>query len=376
MKIAFCYKFCTMGGCETVLNTRMRELQSLGVDTHVFFLEGGEGERLFKNFGDRVTICRNPGDLENRLSELQPDFLLSLDTPGICNRLNRRFPQIQYIYEVHTPYQDGLNQLKHQSWRGISAILTPTQAHREVIVTLLSGRIDCPIEVVPNPLRPNLIDSPKTPKYHRPIVLWVGRLDPHKNWRMFIEICRNLNTSGADMEYWIVGANKILPLEKVRLWEEIKRAELANCFRWLPCVQYEKMDRLYRFATSSGGCLVYTSHLESFGMAAAEAMANACPVVVPDAGGFRDFVLNGETGFRYPPGDIQKAVNCILQLVRDIPTRTKIVTTGYQRVHDQYSARIAALNLINTLQNLRAERSSFQVHDETREYVPQTIAGS
>ena len=341
-----------MGGCETVLSTRMHELRSLGVDTHIFFLKGGDGERLFEDLGDRVSICRQFSDMKNKLSELQPDFLLSLDTPQICHHLVRDFPHIQYVYEVHTPYSDDLNRLKYQSWRGVSAILTPTHAHREVILSLLSGRIDCPVEVVPNPLRSDFNISLETHKYRRPILIWVGRLDPHKNWRMFIEICNRLNSSGADMEYWIVGTTKTSSMQKVQLWEEIKKAKLTSRFRWLPCVEYEKMDRLYRFVACSGGCLVYTSHLESFGMAAAEAMANACPVVVPDAGGFRDFVINGETGFRYPPGDIQKAVNCILQTVHDIPTRTRIVTTGYQRVHDEYSARKAVRKLVDTLQYL------------------------
>ncbi len=68
MKIAFCYKFCTMGGCETVLSTRMHELQSLGVDAHIIFFEGGEGEKLFEDLGDRVSICQNSADLEKKLS--------------------------------------------------------------------------------------------------------------------------------------------------------------------------------------------------------------------------------------------------------------------------------------------------------------------
>jgi glycosyltransferase involved in cell wall biosynthesis len=353
MKIAFCYKFCTMGGCETVLSTRLHALRSLGVDAHAFFLKGGDGERLFKDLGDRVSICPQFSDMKNKLSELQPDFLLSLDTPQVYHHVCRDFPRIQYVYEVHTPYSDDLKRLKYQSWRGVSAILTPTHAHREVILSLLSGKIDCPVQVVPNPLRSDFNISLETRKYHRPILIWVGRLDPHKNWRMFIEICNRLNSSGADMEYWIVGTSKTSPMQKVQLWKEIKKANLASRFRWLPCVEYEKMDRLYRFAAGSGGCLVYTSLLESFGMAAAEAMANACPVVVPDIGGFRDFVINGVTGFRYAPGDSQAAVNYILKSVQDIPSRTKIVMEGYQRVQNEYSAQNAVQKLIDTLQNLK-----------------------
>ena len=319
---------------------------------HIIFFEGGEGEKLFEDLGDRVSICQNSADLEKKLLALKPDFLLSLDTPQIRKHLDRRLSKIKYVYEVHTPYPDGLKRLKHQSWRGVSAILTPTHSHRELILSLLDGKIDCPVEVVPNPLRSDFSVYPESPVYSRPIVIWVGRLDPHKNWRMFIDICQDLNSSGADLEYWLVGTNKISPLQKAQLWEQIKKTKLASRFRWLPFVQYEKMDQLYRFVAASGGCLVYTSHLESFGMAAAEAMASSCPVVVPDLGGFRDFVINNETGFRYPPGDRRAAANYILELARDISMRSRITAAGYQRVRDVYSARKAVQKIVDTLHNL------------------------
>lgn len=335
-----------------MLSTRIHELQSLGVDAHIIFFEGGEGEKLFEDLGDRVSICQKSAEVRKKLSDLAPDFLLSLDTPQIHKHLGRRLPKTKYVYEVHTPYPAGLKRLKHQDWRGVSAILTPTHAHRKLILSLLNGKIDCPVEVVPNPLRSDFCIYPRTPRYPRPIVIWVGRLDPHKNWRMFMDICQDLHLLGKDIEYWLVGTTKISPLQKVRLWEQIKKANLAGRFRWLPFVQYEKMDRLLGFAAASGGCLVYTSHLESFGMAAAEAMANSCPVVVPDAGGFHDFVVHGETGYRYPPGDVKTAVNFVLKTIQDSSARSRIVAAGYQRVRDKYSARIAVLKLIDTLQNL------------------------
>ncbi len=341
MKIVFCYQYCTLGGCETVLSTRMHEMQSLGVDAHAIFLDGGDGEGLFSDLGDRVSICRQPSAIENKLSSLRPDFLVSLDTPQISTYLDRHASSTRFVFEVHSTYPQALKRLKNMSRHRLSALFTPSHAQRELVLSILGPSIQCPVEVVPNPLRPSFSTAAETPKHHRPIVIWVGRLDPHKNWRTYVEICRRLKSTGADLEYWIVGTSKTSSLEKAQLWEEIKKAGLAGRFRWLPYVQYEKMDRLLRFAACSGGCLVSTSRQESFGMAAAEAMASSCPVVVPDVGGFRDFVINGVTGFRYPPAEPQAAVNYILKSVQDIQTRTRIVATGYQRVHEEYSAATA-----------------------------------
>lgn len=343
-----------------MLSTRMHELQSLGIEAHAVFLEGGDGERLFSGFGDRVSICRKPSAVKNKLLSLRPDFLVSLDTPQICDYLDRRAANMRFVFEVHSTYPELLKYLKYVSRQGVSAFLTPSRAQRELVLSMLGPSLQCAVEVVPNPLRATFGTSAETPRHHRPIVIWVGRLDPHKNWRAYVEICRELNSSGADMEYWLVGTSPNSPLEKAQLWEEIKKAELAGRFRWLPHVEYEEMERLLRFVGASGGCLVSTSRQESFGMAAAEAMAGSCPVVVPDVGGFRDFVANGVTGFRYPPEEPQAAVNYILKSVRDISLRRRIVATGRQRVHDGYSARRAVLKLIDTLGNLNVPESAVQ----------------
>jgi glycosyltransferase involved in cell wall biosynthesis len=120
---------------------------------------------------------------------------------------------------------------------------------------------------------------------------------------------------------------------------------LVDRFRWLPHVPYDRIDRLYRFAANSGGCLVSTSKQESFGMVAAEAMACSCPVVVPDIGGFRDFVQHERTGFRYPAGQQRAAVQYILKVIGDEPS-------GRDLMQRDYSARSSMLKLIDTLENL------------------------
>jgi glycosyltransferase involved in cell wall biosynthesis len=93
-------------------------------------------------------------------------------------------------------------------------------------------------------------------------------------------------------------------------------------------------------------------------MAAAEAMASSCPVVVPDIGGFRDFVIDGETGFRYPPGQLKSAVQYILKSIENLPVRRKIVAAGFDRVQGEYSARTAVLKLIDTLESLSSAKET------------------
>jgi glycosyltransferase involved in cell wall biosynthesis len=352
MKIVFCYQFCSLGGCETVLSTRLHELLALGIDAHMLFFDGGEGERLFSALGERMRICRKRAEADAMLAAIEPDFLISLDTPRVLQHLEGRPAGMKFIYEVHSTYPETLKRLRLLTRHRLAAIFTPSRAQRQLIGSLLGQSLCCPIEVVPNPLRRSFSEHRAPPRYERPIVLWVGRLDPHKNWRAYVEICRQLHARNRDVECWLVGNSMTSDDEKLQLWEEVKQGGLSNCFRWLPHVEYDKMDRLYRFVGGSGGCLISTSKQESFGMAAAEAMACSCPVVVPDIGGFRDFVHHDETGLRYPADQYSIAVECILRLVNDASLRERIVTAGAESVRNEYSARPAVMKLVETLENL------------------------
>jgi glycosyltransferase involved in cell wall biosynthesis len=352
MKILFCYQFCSLGGCETVLSTRMHELIDQGIDVHVIFFDGGDGLHLFNDLGDRMRICRTRAEVEAKLTEVQPDYLISLDTPNIVKHLEDRPANLKFVYEVHSTYPTALKRLRLLNRYGLSAIFTPSEAQRNLVLSLLGSSLNCPIEVIPNPLRRNFGEESPSAAYGRPVVLWVGRLDAHKNWRGFLEICRELHEKNSELEYWVVGTSTTTDDEKTQLWEEAKRTGLVDRFRWLPHVPYDRIDRLYRFAANSGGCLVSTSKQESFGMVAAEAMACSCPVVVPDIGGFRDFVQHERTGFRYPAGQQRAAVQYILKVIGDEPSRRRIVAAGRDLMQREYSARSSMLKLIDTLENL------------------------
>jgi N-acetyl-alpha-D-glucosaminyl L-malate synthase BshA len=63
--------------------------------------------------------------------------------------------------------------------------------------------------------------------------------------------------------------------------------------------------------------MLMPSNVESFGLAALEAMACGVPVVVTDAGGFPEFVRQGIDGFRHPHGDIEGMSRSALAILKD-----------------------------------------------------------
>jgi phosphatidylinositol alpha 1,6-mannosyltransferase len=69
---------------------------------------------------------------------------------------------------------------------------------------------------------------------------------------------------------------------------------------------------------------VHTGRTETFCQAAQEALVSAVPVVAPDAGGPRDLVTPGITGFLYTPGDRADLYTSIETLVNDGGLRTRM----------------------------------------------------
>ena len=87
---------------------------------------------------------------------------------------------------------------------------------------------------------------------------------------------------------------------------------------------------------------------ESFGVAIIEAGAAGRPVVVSDAGGLPEVVLDGQTGLVVPKEDPKAAAAAISKLVLDRELRIQMGESGKQHVIDTYDWSAC----INTMTNL------------------------
>lgn len=81
---------------------------------------------------------------------------------------------------------------------------------------------------------------------------------------------------------------------------------------------------------------VVPSILESFGVAAVEAMACEIPVIVSDADGLKEVVINNETGFVVPKKDYKVIAEKLKELILDEELRIKFGKNGRERVLELY----------------------------------------
>ncbi|MEZ5416188.1 MAG: glycosyltransferase family 4 protein [Vicinamibacterales bacterium] len=76
---------------------------------------------------------------------------------------------------------------------------------------------------------------------------------------------------------------------------------------------------------------------EPFGMVVLEAMAQRKPIVGSRAGGVVEMVIDGETGYTFPPGDAAELASRLRELLGDREKAVRMGQAGYQRLVDAFS---------------------------------------
>jgi glycosyltransferase involved in cell wall biosynthesis len=227
----------------------------------------------------------------------------------------------------------------------------PSEYQSHVVRKRVGG--DAIIQVLPNPLAEHFktdIDD-FTPLPPHPIVAWIGRLDELKNWQEFIHIAKLVKDLVPAVEFWIVGRSGGEDISR-NLYQQARRAGILDCLRWYRGLPYVKIPSLLDAVRSSGGLVVSTSKGDSFGMTVAEAMARACPVLVPSQGPFGEFVEDGVHGFMYSLGSPKEAASKIKLLLQDEELRSQFGSHGREHILKRHAAKPSIQVLARELQSL------------------------
>jgi N-acetyl-alpha-D-glucosaminyl L-malate synthase BshA len=85
------------------------------------------------------------------------------------------------------------------------------------------------------------------------------------------------------------------------------------------------------------------SATESFGLSALEAMACGVPVIGSRAGGLGEVVVDGETGYLAPVGDVDQMAENAIDLLRDIKKFADFRAAAVERAHLFHPDRVVSL---------------------------------
>ncbi|MEX1026217.1 MAG: glycosyltransferase family 4 protein [Planctomycetota bacterium] len=168
------------------------------------------------------------------------------------------------------------------------------------------------------------------------IVLFVGKLQPHKRPLDLARAVRRLRASGVRIEAWFVGSGPLA----MDLADEV-------------CLGFRNQSELPAiYARADVLCL--PSEHEPWGLVVNEAAHAGCALVLSDAvGAAADLVVEGETGRTFPAGDVAALTAVLGELARDRAATRRLGERARERVaaYDFESCRLGlqrALDVVLT----------------------------
>lgn len=196
-------------------------------------------------------------------------------------------------------------------------LLAVSQAIADAIVTQ-APRLRAKVRVIPNPV-PFAIDA-STETARANTILFVGRIHPEKGIELLLRAMLSVPAEFADWSLKLVGSHETRlgggGSDFLHAMQQlVARSRIP--VEWLgPIFDEAELRAQYRSAT----IFVYPSVAESgeaFGVAPVEAMSNGCVPVVSDLAVFREYIINGVTGFVFDhrgPHAVENLTDCLSQL--------------------------------------------------------------
>lgn len=339
MNILFTF-YVPSGGMETLNRQRCNALRQVGIQGHVLYTQQGAG---LQNVSSTPTYVTNyDEDIKQLLHTHQYAAVIVSSDYTMLERLRGLGYQGPIMFEAQgLGSRENAERYIQQAASSISAhtqgILLPSTPH---LIELF--RRYCPSS--PQYAFHNVVDIEhfhyqSGPVHPVPIIAWIGRLEPNKNWKHFLEIGYFIHRIRPPIELWMFhDAHIYVEQDRVQFYEMINHLGLTSCLRLRSNVPHAKMSEFLSVVGDSGGFLLSTSIMEGFGYAVAEAMCCRCPVISTDSEGVRVFITHNVTGKFYPQGNIQQAVNEGIELMHEHDLRSSIRNKAVKHIKKHFSA--------------------------------------
>lgn len=162
----------------------------------------------------------------------------------------------------------------------------------------------------------------------KPIVLYVGRVDPEKSLDVLMDAFVKVHEKVDDAQLVVVGDGTARPkLEKI-----IEKAGLAKNAHFLGRIVGDDLPQIYR----AGTVFAITSKTETQSIVLMEAMASGLPCVAVNAGAVHELVVNNKNGYLCKPDDANAVARSIVKILTNKKSHDKMADESAKRAakHD------------------------------------------
>ena len=290
------------------------------------------------------------------LDDFEPD-LIHDQTPGPVALAVFRYAKKRDIPLVSTDhtYPDNLTQqikLPKLAKKPINSVMNKyfvsflkrseyaTMPTEQAVADLIPNKrkpFKVPVEALSNGIdlsrfakgKPNkeIYDKYNIPR-NKPIVLYVGRVDPEKSLDVLAEAFVKVAKKKPDAQLVVVGDGTAKP----KLESILEKAGLSEQVHFLGRVVGDDLPQIYR----TGTVFAITSKTETQSIVLMEAMASGLPCVAVKAGAVHELVKNNKNGYLANPDDVNGVARSILRILENPTLREKMSKESVARAerHD------------------------------------------
>ena len=186
-------------------------------------------------------------------------------------------------------------------------------------------------------------------RHSGPLQLGVlSRLTPIKNVAAVIQAAARLRKLGIAIQVNIAGSGP----------SEASLRSIATELDVSDRVCFTGWRQDIRELLSGWDLLAMPSLDEGFPLSALEAMAAGLPVLASRVGGLSEIVVDGVTGYLFPPGDIEEFVRRLAELANDRMKLAKMGAAGWSRVQEQFTEEAMASHMASFYARLLQQKQS------------------
>ncbi|RMF83410.1 MAG: N-acetyl-alpha-D-glucosaminyl L-malate synthase BshA [Nitrospinota bacterium] len=211
---------------------------------------------------------------------------------------------------------------------GVTAV-----SHYLADLTRAEFQVQIPIRVIPNfvdlaTFRPqhNPLLRAKYAKPHERIIVHISNFRPLKRVPLLIQLFARI-LEQVPARLLLIGNGPDYPacVDLVR--------------RYAPHNQVFFLDFVHDVASilSIADLFLFPSEIESFGLAALEALSCGVPVVAFRVGGLPEAIVHGETGYLVEPDDVEGMIKAAVELLQDADRRQAMGERGRRWVEEHFN---------------------------------------
>ncbi len=157
-------------------------------------------------------------------------------------------------------------------------------------------------------------------------LLYVGGIDPRKNWAFALKVIKELKELDAqNCPNLLFAGNISADKQYPKLKAMIDQLQLNDVVKLLGYLPEEKLLAAYRHSDA----FFFPSLYEGFGLPPLEAMAAGLPVVSSEGGAMPEVL--GDAAVLFNPSDLEQAVRAIREVLANQPLRQSLADKGRRR---------------------------------------------